>query len=104
MTTKKSTAQAQHILVKDEATCVDLINRIKDGEDFAALAGEHSLCPSGKNGGDLGTFSQGMMVPAFDQVIFDTNNMGLYTKPVKTQFGYHVINIKSRSDHDKAKG
>jgi peptidyl-prolyl cis-trans isomerase C len=96
MTSKKLTAHARHILVKTEAECNDLINQIKEGADFAELAKKNSSCPSGKNGGDLGEFSQGMMVPEFDKVIFN-EAIGLYPKPVKTQFGYHVIETLSRN-------
>jgi peptidyl-prolyl cis-trans isomerase C len=95
----KVKAQARHILVAEEADCKDLINRIKDGEDFAKLAAEFSKCPSGKrSGGDLGEFSPGMMVKAFDDVIFDPNNKPgtLYPTPVKTQFGWHVIEVTAR--------
>lgn len=93
-------ANARHILVDSETTCEDLIQKIQAGEDFAKLAKAHSSCPSGQRGGDLGDFQQGMMVPEFDAVIFDKNNATneVYFKPVKTQFGYHVIEIISRND------
>lgn len=94
------TAHARHILVDSEAASKDIISRIQAGEDFATLAREHSSCPSGQNGGDLGDFDKGMMVPEFDAVIFDTNNPvnTVYGEPVKTQFGYHVIEILERED------
>lgn len=90
-----ATAHARHILVDSEETCQKIIDDIKAGNsDFATVAGELSACPSGKSGGDLGSFSQGMMVPEFDEVVFN-GKLGLHDKPVKTQFGYHVIETLS---------
>ncbi|MCB9800223.1 MAG: peptidylprolyl isomerase [Candidatus Omnitrophica bacterium] len=89
-------AKASHILVKDEKACLDLKAQIEQGADFAALAAKHSLCPSGRDGGALGEFSQGQMVPEFDQVVF-TQEVGKTHGPVKTQFGYHLVYIESRS-------
>lgn len=93
-------AHARHILVETEQECQDIINKLQAGEDFAEQAMLHSTCPSGEKGGDLGEFQQGMMVPEFDAVIFDANNPTgqVYPNPVKTQFGYHVIEILSRND------
>lgn len=93
------TARARHILVDSQEQCADLISRIQAGEDFAALAREHSSCPSGRSGGDLGQFQKGMMVPEFDAVIFDENNPTetVHGEPVKTQFGYHVIEVLERN-------
>jgi peptidyl-prolyl cis-trans isomerase C len=59
------TAAALHILVKEEKLALDLLEQIKNGADFGKLAKKHSICPSGKRGGDLGEFRQGQMVPAF---------------------------------------
>ena len=64
-----SSATARHILVETEAQCIDLKTQIEGGADFAALAQAHSSCPSGRDGGDLGEFGPGMMVPEFDAVI-----------------------------------
>jgi peptidyl-prolyl cis-trans isomerase C len=89
-------ASARHILVTDQATCNDLKTRIEGGEDFAQVAREHSTCPSGKEGGDLGEFSPGMMVKEFDTVVFSAD-VGKVHGPVKTQFGYHLIEITRRS-------
>jgi len=61
------TAAALHILVKEEKLALDLLEQIKNGADFSKLAKKHSICPSGKRGGDLGEFRQGQMVPAFDK-------------------------------------
>ena len=91
-----TTAAARHILVASEEECNELKAKIEAGSDFAELAKEHSLCPSGKGGGDLGTFSQGQMVPEFDQVVFN-EEVGKVHGPVKTQFGYHLLEITMRS-------
>jgi peptidyl-prolyl cis-trans isomerase C len=89
-------AAARHILVKTEAACQQLKSEIEGGADFAALAKQHSECPSGRNGGDLGVFSQGQMVPEFDKVVF-TGEVGKVHGPVKTQFGYHLLEVTMRS-------
>ncbi len=92
-----ATASARHILVQTEDQCNDLIKQLEEGADFKALAAEFSACPSGQQGGELGTFSRGQMVPEFDRVVFE-EPIGLYSKPVKTDFGYHVVEITSRDD------
>lgn len=89
-------ASARHILVEDEAFCKELIDKIKNGEDFGQLAKEHSKCPSGRNGGDLGEFGPGQMVPEFDTVVFN-EEVGMPHGPVKTNFGFHIVEITSRS-------
>ncbi len=88
-------AKARHILVKDEKVCQDLKKQIEGGASFADLAAKHSLCPSGKRGGDLGEFTQGQMVREFDEVVFK-KEVGKTHGPVKTQFGYHLILIEKR--------
>ena len=92
-----SRASARHILVETEEACEDLKSRIADGADFGALAREHSKCPSGKQGGDLGSFGRGAMVPEFDQVVFSAP-VGEVQGPVKTAFGYHLLEVTSRDD------
>jgi peptidyl-prolyl cis-trans isomerase C len=91
-----SKARARHILVKTQAECDQIKAKIVGGEDFAAMARKHSLCPSGKQGGDLGTFSPGQMVPEFDQVVF-RDALNTVHGPIKTQFGYHLIEITERT-------
>jgi peptidyl-prolyl cis-trans isomerase C len=91
-----STAAARHILVKSEEACNELKTKIEGGADFADMAKQHSECPSGKEGGALGEFSPGQMVPEFDAVVFK-EEVGKVHGPVKTQFGYHLIEITSRS-------
>jgi peptidyl-prolyl cis-trans isomerase C len=90
-------ASARHILVETAEQCEDLKKRIESGEDFAKVAQEYSKCPSGKQGGDLGEFFPGQMVPEFDEVVF-TAEVGKVHGPVKTNFGYHLIEITSRTD------
>lgn len=90
-------ATASHILVKSQEACEALKAEIENGADFAALAQKHSLCPSGKKGGALGTFFRGQMVKEFDDVVFSAE-IGKVQGPVKTQFGYHLILITERKD------
>ena len=89
-------AAARHILVETEDACNDLKTQIVGGADFAALAKQHSKCPSGKEGGSLGTFGRGQMVREFDEVVF-TAPLGEVQGPVQTQFGYHLIEVTMRS-------
>jgi len=93
-----ATAEAKHILVEDEQVCNDLKQKILDDElTFEEVARSYSQCPSGNEGGDLGRFSQGQMVPEFDKVVFN-DEVGVVHGPVKTQFGYHLLLITSRED------
>lgn len=90
-------ATARHILVDTEEQCQNLKTEIEGGADFAALASEHSKCPSGKSGGDLGSFGPGEMVKEFDTVVFN-EAVGQVHGPVRTQFGFHLLEIISRTD------
>ena len=90
-------ARARHILVAAEQAAEDLKTQIENGADFAAMAREHSSCPSRAQGGDLGEFGPGQMVPEFDRVVFSAE-VGKVHGPVQTQFGYHLIEITSRND------
>jgi len=89
-------ARARHILVSTEEACTNLKTQIEGGGDFAAVAKKHSTCPSGKQGGDLGEFGPGQMVKEFDAVVF-SGELGKVHGPVKTQFGYHLLEITSRT-------
>lgn len=89
-------ASARHILVPSEEECNTLKQRIENGEDFAAMASEYSQCPSGRQGGALGEFTPGQMVREFDEVVF-SGELGKVLGPVRTQFGYHLIEITSRT-------
>ena len=90
-------ACARHILVSTEEKCNELKQQIEGGADFATLAKQHSSCPSGQQGGDLGEFGKGQMVPEFDQVVF-TGALNTVHGPVKTDFGYHLLEVTSRTD------
>jgi parvulin-like peptidyl-prolyl isomerase len=79
-----------HILVKTEKEAKNIKARIDKGEKFGALARNVSLCPSAKNGGDLGTFTRGRMIKEFEKAAFALEK-GETSDPVKTQFGYHII-------------
>ena len=92
-----SRARARHILVDDQSQCEELKTRIEDGADFAEMAKQHSTCPSSNRGGDLGEFGPGQMVREFDQVVFSAP-VGEVQGPVKTQFGYHLVEVTSRTD------
>lgn len=89
--------RASHILVKTEEEANKLYEEISAGADFAELAAEHSLCPSGRNGGDLGFFGRGMMVKPFEDAAFELEVGGL-SKPVETQFGWHLIVLTGKKD------
>ena len=83
-------ACARHILVKTQKEADELKAKLAKGADFTTLAKKYSLCPSKKRGGDLGEFSPGKMVKAFDNVVFKKAVLEVHG-PVKTQFGYHLI-------------
>jgi peptidyl-prolyl cis-trans isomerase C len=90
-------AAARHILVSTEAKCEELKQQIENGSDFAEVARAHSTCPSGRSGGALGEFGRGQMVKEFDEVVF-SGELNTVHGPVKTQFGYHLLEITSRQD------
>lgn len=88
--------KAHHILVKEEAEAKELLAALeKEPAKFSDLAREKSTCPSGKEGGDLGAFGEGQMVPEFDSAC-KTAEIGKLVGPVKTQFGYHIIRVDER--------
>ena len=90
-------ATARHLLVETEEQCNDLKTQIEGGADFADLAKQHSKCPSGQQGGELGEFGPGMMVPEFDKVVFSAP-LNQVQGPVQTQFGYHLLEVTSRTE------
>ena len=89
-------ATARHILVDSEEKCLQLKGEIDGGASFEDLAKQHSSCPSGKSGGSLGEFGPGQMVKEFDTVVFN-EAVGEVHGPVKTQFGYHLLEVTSRT-------
>ena len=92
-----ATATARHILVSSKEKCEELKQQIENGGDFADVAKEHSTCPSGQSGGDLGSFGPGQMVKEFDEVVFSGDTDKVHG-PVQTQFGFHLIEITSRDE------
>ncbi|MCC3704739.1 peptidylprolyl isomerase PpiC [Rouxiella badensis] len=91
-----NTASALHILVDDEKKANELLAQLQQGADFQELARKHSNCPSKRDGGSLGEFRKGDMVPAFDKVVF-SGELLKPLGPVKTQFGYHLIKVLYRN-------
>ncbi len=91
------TVTASHILVDSEDKAKEILADIKEGKiSFADAAKEYSSCPSSQNGGSLGEFGRGQMVPEFDTAVFSME-VGEITGPVKTQFGYHLIELNSKN-------
>ena len=90
-------ANARHILVDTEEKCLQLKATIEAGTDFAEVAKENSNCPSGRSGGDLGSFGPGQMVPEFDKAVF-SGEVNKVLGPIQTQFGYHLLEVTSRTD------
>jgi len=92
----KDEVKARHILLKTEDEAKEIIKELDGGADFAELAKEKSTGPSGPNGGDLGYFERGAMVPEFGEAAF-AMEPGSYSKvPVETQFGWHVILVEDK--------
>ncbi|AWB33422.1 peptidylprolyl isomerase [Orrella marina] len=92
-----SQASARHILVDSEEKCAQLKTEIENGADFAEVARANSRCPSGREGGALGSFGRGVMVREFDEVVFSAP-VGEVQGPVKTQFGFHLLEVTERQD------
>ncbi len=92
-----ASAKARHLLVSTEEQCLSLKQEIENGADFAEIAKINSSCPSSAQGGDLGEFGPGMMVPEFDKVVFSAP-INQVQGPVKTQFGYHLLEVTERTD------
>ena len=87
--------RARHILVATEEEAKDLKKQIDEGASFEELAKKHSKCPSGNDGGDLGFFGKGRMVPEFEKAAFSTE-VGEVSNPVKTDFGWHLIKVEEK--------
>ena len=95
-TGSREEVKARHILVAEKQTAEEIIKQLDDGGDFVALAKEKSTGPSGPNGGDLGYFGRGAMVPTFETAAFALE-AGQYSKtPVQTQFGWHIILLEDK--------
>lgn len=90
--------RASHILVSDENEAKKIIADIQNGDKFEDKAKEFSTCPSSQNGGDLGEFARGSMVPEFEKAAFNMNIGDISNEPVKSQFGYHIIKILDKKE------
>lgn len=90
-------ASARHILVDTEEQCLTLKSQIESGQPFEEIAKAHSNCPSKMQGGALGSFGRGQMVREFDEVVFSAE-LDQVQGPVKTQFGYHLVEVTARSE------
>ncbi|VVB73025.1 Foldase protein PrsA [uncultured archaeon] len=86
---------ASHILCKTEKKAREVQEKMAAGQSFSEMARKYSQCPSGKSGGDLGWFGKGQMVPEFEKAAFE-GEKGKILGPVKTQFGYHLIEVMDR--------
>ena len=93
----EESVSASHILVDTEEKALELLAKIKAEEiSFEDAAKENSSCPSGQNGGSLGEFGRGQMVPEFDKAVFEMEVGAISETPVKTQFGYHLIKLNAK--------
>jgi peptidyl-prolyl cis-trans isomerase C len=86
-----SKIKASHILVEKQSQALKILQELDGGSEFKELARKYSTCPSGKRGGDLGSFGRGQMVKPFEDAAFKLNVGEVTKNPVKTQFGYHII-------------
>ena len=105
---KTEEVKAAHILVKDEAKAKELIKKLEKGADFAKLAAENSIDGTAKSGGELGYFAEQEVVPAFAKAAFETKVGSFTKKPVKSDFGYHIIKVEDKrvrppADYETAK-
>ena len=97
MFTNPERIRARHILVSGDEALAKVQDELKAGKSFDLVAKEYSIDPgSAANGGDLGEFPRGMMVPEFEKAAFDLKNPGDVSEPVKTQFGWHIIKLEER--------
>ena len=87
--------RASHILVDNEIEAKRIYNEINEGMSFEEAAKKYSNCPSKSNGGDLGYFTRGRMVPEFENAAFGLE-IGKVSSPVKSQFGYHLIKVTDK--------
>lgn len=86
-----SKIKASHILVEKQGQALKIMEELKGGAKFETLAKKYSTCPSGKRGGNLGSFGRGQMVKAFETATYALSLGQVTSEPIKTQFGYHII-------------
>ena len=99
---QKESVSAKHILVDNEELCTNIKKKINSGEiTFEDAAKKYSTCPSKEQGGDLGVFNRGMMVPEFEDEAFRLD-IDVVSEPVKTQFGYHLIKVEKKIEESIA--
>lgn len=95
----EETVNASHILVESRELALEVLGKIKSGElSFEDAARDYSSCPSKENGGNLGDFGQGQMVPEFDRAVFSMQIGEITEEPVQTQFGFHLIKLNSKNE------
>jgi len=95
----ENTVSASHILVESKEKALEILKKIESGElSFADAAKEYSTCPSKENGGSLGEFGRGQMVPEFDKKVFEMAVGEITKEPVQTQFGYHLIKLDAKTE------
>lgn len=99
---KPEAATASHILVASKEKADEILGEIKAGLDFAEAAKKYSSCPSKEQGGDLGEFTKGRMVPEFETAAFALE-VGEISEPVQTQFGFHIIRLDAYSPEEPSK-
>jgi len=95
----EETASAKHILVDTLEQMQEIKSEITNGMSFEEAAQKYSKCPSAAQGGSLGSFTRGRMVPEFEKAAFELQ-VGEISEPVKTQFGYHLIQLDEKSTED----
>ena len=94
---EQGTVHAKHILVKTKEEADAILAEIQGGVVFEEAAKEHSTCPSKEQGGDLGTFPRGQMVPGFEEAAFALE-VGVLSEPVETSFGFHIIRVEDKTE------
>ncbi len=93
----EQSVRAKHILVDVEEEAVEIRKKISEGMTFEEAAAKFSSCPSNAQGGDLGSFTRGKMVPEFENAAYELA-LGEVSEPVKTQFGYHLIKVEEKTE------
>ena len=94
---QEESLRARHILIHDEEIAKGALEELKNGKTFEEVASELSECPSRAQGGDLGYFEKGKMVPEFEEAAFELE-VGQVSDLVKTQFGYHIIKVEDKKE------